>query len=61
LLGRPSRRGGGTRGGINIPRPNSEGDFPELEDQVEAIGQLDDDALNYKLEELLVIFFKLIY
>ena len=56
LLGRPSRRGGGSRGGINIPRPNSEGDFPEMEDQVWAIENLDDEALNHKLEELLVSF-----
>ena len=42
------------RPGSQLPRPNSELDFNEIEEQEMLIDQLDDEALNDKFEEMLV-------
>lgn len=53
IFSRPKK--GGRGGGHQLPRPHSEADFNEVEEQqTQVIEQMDEVTLNEKFEEMLV-------
>lgn len=55
------KKAGSTRSVGQLSRPHSDSDFNELDEQVELIETLDEEALNERFEKMLVSCYSILF